>query len=189
MANNNNNEDEEANLLASLGTSTTSATTYESSILRNAKLKSAPCITLPNVELAKRRVAAVVANNASASFRQQQLIPCGGIDFNLPDLSSLAPSTAVSSATTATGNGGGSGGGNTNRSSAVPHVLTILSKVRRELHSAQQKSFPNYSNRNSNNRDDNSGINEEEEQQRKHTIDVLHMKEQLCLQYLYTVAG
>ncbi|KAL7452435.1 hypothetical protein ACHAWC_004157, partial [Mediolabrus comicus] len=188
MANNNNNDDEEeANLLASLGTSTTSATTYESSILRTAKLKSAPCITLPNVELAKRRVTAVVANNASASFRQQQLIPCGGIDFSLPDLSSLAPSTAAT-VTTATGNGGGSGGNNTKRSSAdVPHVLTILSKVRRDLHSAQQKSLPNNGKIN-NNSNDNSGINEEEEQH-KHTIDVLHMKEQLCLQYLYTVAG
>ncbi|KAK1742140.1 RAD54-like protein [Skeletonema marinoi] len=163
---NNNNNTNEAALLASLGSTTADASTYESSILRNAKLRSAPQIELPHAEIA-RAIAANTSSNAAINGGTGGLVPCGVFGINLPDLAGMAPSTCAD------------GNRRTNNNSAedVPHLLTVLSKVRQSLHSAQG------------NKNNGSSNNEEDEETRKRNIDLLHMKEQLCLAYLHNVAG
>lgn len=166
-------KDNEAALLASLGSSTADASIYESSILRDAKLRSAPQMELPHADIAR----AIAANNSSAAFNASavtnggggpSLIPCGKFGIQLPDLSGLAPSTCCSSSDRQRNNNGGGS------AEDVPHLLTVLSKVRKSLHSAQQSNYH---------------VNNDEEMTRKRHIDLLHMKEQLCLTYLHNVAG
>ena len=169
----------EAALLASLGSRTADASLYESSILRNAKLRSAPKIELPHADIARAIIAndtATTTSNAASSL----LIPCGEFGICFPNLSGMAPSTDDDGELRGGGGGASSNSNNhlrkSRKSSAedVPHVLTVLSKVRRSLHRAATTS---------------QNDNDDEEESRKRTIDVLHMKEQLCLSYLHNVAG
>jgi hypothetical protein len=162
MTNDSNSKTEEAALLASLGSTTADASTYESSVLRDVKLRSAPKIALPHGDIAR-----VIASAASGGG---VLVPCGEFGISLPNLSDMtcchsAVSVSISN--------------NATTMEDVPHVLTVLSQVRRRLHIAQQQHQS---------RDDNSHHDQEEES-RKRAIDLLHMKEQLCLSYLKNVAG
>jgi SNF2 family DNA or RNA helicase len=103
------NEDE-ANLLATLGSTTTEASHYESSILRDAQLSTAPQILLPPS-----------AFNVPSST--SSLVPCHS-PLTFPELASLAPSTERKSG---------------NASADIPHVLKILSRTRDALSVTQNK--------------------------------------------------
>ena len=118
--NNNNSEDDvEAQLLAAHGATTASASIYEESVLRDAKLRSAPQISLPH---------STIANNAMNHSSLSKLVPIGEERPALPDLSSLGPSTAAASM---------------QRKGAaaadVPHVLKVLSRTRNLLQSTLSK--------------------------------------------------
>ena len=156
-------EDDEAQLLAALGSTTASASVYESSVLRDAQLRSAPQIALPHSAIAIR-----IANDPLHNM--SSLVPCGGEKERptLPNLSSLTPST--SSSTTARNNIG---------AADVPHVLTLLSRTRDLLRSTKANGT--------------KGIvvasNEAEQRRRRREIDILMMKEQILLGYLVNVVG
>lgn len=154
--------DDEALLLAALGSTTASASVYESSVLRDAQLRSAPQIAL----LPHSTTAVRIAND---TLHTSSLVPCGGEKERptLPNLSSLTPST--SSSTTTRKNIG---------AADVPHVLTLLSRTRDLLRSTKAKGT--------------QGIvvaSNEAEQRRRRDIDKLMMKEQILLGYLVNVVG
>ena len=164
----------EAALLASLGSTTADASIYESSVLRDAKLRSAPKIELPHAQIAR----AIAANSANSnalygSSSRSGLVPCGDFGASLPNLMGMAPSSTSSSSDGNRQNNSGGLKTNGNRAKDVPYILKVLSKVRQNLHTAQN----------------NHDTNNLDEESRKRTIDVLHMKEQLCLSYLSNVAG
>ena len=156
-----NAEENEAQLLAALGSTAASASAYEQSVLRDAVLRSAPQIALPHSTIATN-----IANNPR--HVSSSLVPCGEERPSLPDLSSLAPSTAASRKKKGAA------------AADVPHVLKVLSQTRNLLQSALSGSTTSTS----------SGENaEENEQKRKTEIDLLRMKEQILLGYLTDVAG
>jgi SNF2 family DNA or RNA helicase len=111
-------EEDEALLLAALGSTTALASAYEHSVLRDAQLRSAPQIILP-----QSTIATAIVNPIHTS---SSLVPCGEECPTLPDLSSLAPSTSRKKK--------GSVGAD------VPHVLTLLSRTRDLLRSTKQTS-------------------------------------------------
>ena len=76
--NNNSEDDVEAQLLAAHGATTASASIYEESVLRDAKLRSAPQISLPH---------STIANNAMNHSSLSKLVPIGEERPALPDLS------------------------------------------------------------------------------------------------------
>ncbi|KAL7542684.1 hypothetical protein ACHAXR_011990 [Thalassiosira sp. AJA248-18] len=155
-----NNDEDEAKLLAALGSTAASASVYEQSVLRDAKLRSAPQIVLP-----RSTIATNIASNSITQFSSSSsLVPCGEERPALPDLSTLAPSTAsrktkgVASA------------------ADVPHVLKVLSRTRDLLQSTLSVSKA-------------SAHGDEDEEKRQREIDLLRMKEQILLGYLTDVAG
>ena len=112
-------EEDESQILASLGSTAASASTYEQSVLRDAKLKSAPQIVLPYSTIAANIVNSSKRHHSSNS----SLVPCGEEQPRFPDLSSLAPSTASASRRKRDVHAG------------VPHVLKVLSRTRDLLQS------------------------------------------------------
>ena len=169
-------DEDEVQLLASaLGGSTSaiSAYEYESSVLRDAKFRSAPQIVLPSVLLTddKHAVRHLAAAGVSSS---SSLNPCDGEEKPaLPDLSSLAPSTSSlrkrkkeTAAAVAAAD--------------VPHVLTVLSRTRDILQST-------LSGWRSMCHDGDDG--EDQERRRRREVDLLRMKEEILLTYLTDVAG
>ena len=89
---NNSTTDDEARVLAALGSTAESASTYESSVLHNALLNSAPQIALPTTTSLNHYY-----SNESGRHSSSTLVSCGDERPSLPDLSSLAPSTATTS--------------------------------------------------------------------------------------------
>ena len=116
--NNNSEDDVEAQLLAAHGATTASASIYEESVLRDAKLRSAPQISLPH---------STIANNAMNHSSLSKLVPIGEERPALPDLSSLGPSTSVSMQRKGAA------------AADVPHVLKVLSRTRNLLQSTLSK--------------------------------------------------
>jgi len=111
-------EEDEALLFAALGSTTALASAYEHSVLRDAQLRSAPQIILP-----QSTFATAIVNPIHTS---SSLVPCGEERPTLPDLSSLAPSTSRKK--------------NGAMGADVPHVLTLLSRTRDLLRSTNQTS-------------------------------------------------
>lgn len=157
-------EEDESQILASLGSTSASAATYEQSVLRDAKLKSAPQIVLPHSIIAANIVDISTRHHASTS-----LVPCGEEQPTFPDLSTLAPSTASSSRK------------KRDAHADVPHVLKVLSCTRHQLQSALSSSNQIH--------DGGSGEISENAQKQRREIDMLSMKEQILLSYLTDVVG
>lgn len=163
---NNSTTDDEARVLAALGSTAESASTYESSVLHNALLNSAPQIALPTTTSLNHYY-----SNESGRHSSSTLVSCGDERPSLPDLSSLAPSTATTSSRKRR---------DASLSSAdVPHVLTVLSRTRDMLQSTFSKSIDQFQ----------GNRREEKERTRQREIDLLHMKEHILLGYLTDVAG
>mmetsp|Transcript_12003 Transcript_12003/g.26179 ORF Transcript_12003/g.26179 Transcript_12003/m.26179 type:complete len:1309 (-) Transcript_12003:106-4032(-) len=158
----NKSEEDEAQLLAALGSTAASASAYEQSVLRDAKLKSAPQIALPHSTIATN-----IANKPKHNVSSSSLVPCGEERPSLPDLSSLGPSTASSRKKKGAA------------AADVPHVLKVLSRTRNLLQSTLSGSKGTSYGNNS----------EENEQKQQREIDLLRMKEQILLGYLTDVAG
>jgi len=158
---NSNPEEDEAQLLAALGSTTASTTTYEESVLRDAKLRSAPQIVLPQSAIATN-----IAHNPR-HVSSSSLVPCGEERPAFPDLASLAPSTAASRKKKGAA------------SADVPHVLKVLSRTRDLLRSTLSGSDGA----------SRGGDAEESRHKRQREIDLLRMKEQILLGYLTDVAG
>ncbi|KAL7551243.1 hypothetical protein ACHAWF_014429 [Thalassiosira exigua] len=158
-------DDDEARLLASLGTAAASASSYERDVLRDAALRSAPRIVLPP------SVVAVAVGVGGGDAR----VPASGRGSGeeddddrpaLPDLSSLAPSTASSR--------GGKAGSSSRRQADAPHVAAVLARTRDRLRSAPSAA---------------GDVDGDDEGTRERRIDALRMKEQMLLGYLIDVAG
>ena len=66
-------EEDESRLLASLGSTAASASVYEQSVLRDAKLKSAPQIVLPHSTIAANIVDISTRHHASTTSLISQL--------------------------------------------------------------------------------------------------------------------
>mmetsp|Transcript_36444 Transcript_36444/g.76804 ORF Transcript_36444/g.76804 Transcript_36444/m.76804 type:complete len:1371 (-) Transcript_36444:194-4306(-) len=164
-----NNDQDEAELLAALGSTAASASSYEESVLRDAKLKSAPQIALPS-SIISAAATSNRANNAATLPTSSSVVPCGEDRPSLPDLSTLAPSTNTTSSKKQKGNA----------SADVPHVLKVLSRTQNHLQSMLKGGAIS---------GDSHGTAEEMEQRRHREIDLLRMKEQILLGYLKDVAG
>ena len=161
-----NNDETEAQVLAALGSTAASVSAYEESVLRDAKLRSAPQITLPHSTIASN-----IINNPLHSS-SSSLVRCGEERPALPDLSALAPSTASSRR-------------NKNgmlNSADVPPVLKVLSRTQDQLQSTLNRS-------NTTTTTNCNGGDDDYEEKRQRDIDLLRMKEQILLGYLTDVAG
>ncbi|KAL7467241.1 hypothetical protein ACHAXS_007486 [Conticribra weissflogii] len=155
-----NHQEDESQILAALGSSTAAASDYESSVLREATLRSAPQIALPSD---------LLHNDGGSRFSNSKssLVQCGEVKPAFPDLSELAPTTA-----TRRRNKGG-------YSADVPHVLRVLSKTQDQLQTSLSRPASDFDGDTHNDRQ--SG--------RRREIDLLRMKEQIILSYLTDVAG
>jgi hypothetical protein len=157
-------EDDEFQLLASLGSTAALASAYEQSVLRDAKLSSAPQIVLPRPTIATN-----IAIDSTRNHSLSSLVPCGEDLPSFPNLSSLAPSTSTASRKIR------------DAFADVPHVLKVLSRTRDQLQSILSRSNGVHGG--------GSTVVSEDKQKQYREIDLLYMKEHILLSYLTDVAG
>ena len=156
-------EEDESQILSLLGSTAASAAVYEQSVLRDAKLKSAPQIVLPQSTIAAVHIS--TRHNSSNNL----LVACGDDQPSFPDLSSLSPSTSTSSRN------------KIDAQADLPHVLRVLSRTRDLLQCTLSSSNDMHHM--------GKGEVSENEQQKRREIDMLYMKEQILLSYLTDVVG
>eukprot|EP00956_Cyclotella_meneghiniana_P009605 scaffold13251_cov78-Cyclotella_meneghiniana.AAC.1 len=169
-----NANNEEAHLLSTLGSTSASASTYESSVLRRARLSAAPSIALPRCLL-----------HESSSSSSSTLIPCPTNAIALPELHALAPSTERRVNYTSNSNVGVSVAA---AAADVPHIINVLTKTQHALSDARSKPLACYNSTSSNNTNNDTDDDDCRRNEKQREIDTLSIKISILKCYLKEIA-